>query len=283
MIKAKKDNLDLIENIVVTTIAEVYPKYYPSGVVDFFINHHNKQNINADIENGMVYYLIDHESAVGTVTIKENNINRLFVLPEFQGNGYGTTLLEFAENRIFRTYEEASLHVSLAAKHIYLKHGYKEMEYHRARTENGDYLCVDVMKKKVHKVSSKINYDGRIFGPINNSENGELDDQTVFSYHQKDNVMWAEYTGGYIIKGTMIGKVATNGELDFTYQHINTSGKIRIGKCHSNPVISTDGKLEMHEQWQWMNGDCSKGYSVVVEQKGPHKIERKISDFSEKH
>ena len=36
---------------------------------------------------------------------------------------------------------------SLSAKSIYLKRGYKEVEYHTISTKNDDYLCYDVMKK----------------------------------------------------------------------------------------------------------------------------------------
>ena len=48
------------------------------------------------------------------------------------------------------------------------------------------------MEKELHKISSKTNYDGRKFIPRMNSENGEVSDQTVFSYHQNGSLLWAE-------------------------------------------------------------------------------------------
>lgn len=87
--------------------------------------------------------------AVGTVTIKANEICRLFVLPCFQGNGYGKELLEFAESEIAKCYHEIVLAASLSTKSIYHKRGYKETEYHMIKTENNDYLCYDMMKKLV--------------------------------------------------------------------------------------------------------------------------------------
>jgi hypothetical protein len=62
-----------------------------------------------------------------------------------------------------------------------------------------------------------------------------------------------------------VGTVSLNGEIDFYYQHINLSDQIRIGKCHSVPQILSDGRIELSEQWQWLNGDKSKGSSIVVE------------------
>ncbi len=35
---------------------------------------------------------------------------------------------------------------SLPAKRIYRKRGYKETEYNTVKTDNGDYLCYDVMR-----------------------------------------------------------------------------------------------------------------------------------------
>ena len=37
--------------------------------------------------------ILDKEEAIGTVTIKENEICRLFVLPKYQHKGFGRQLL----------------------------------------------------------------------------------------------------------------------------------------------------------------------------------------------
>ena len=61
--------------------------------------------------------------------------------------GFGTALLNFAENRIFESYQKIIISASLPAKQIYLKRGYTEISYNTIKTENGDYLCYDEMKK----------------------------------------------------------------------------------------------------------------------------------------
>ena len=40
---------------------------------------------------------------------------------------------------------------------------------------------------------------------------------------------------------------------------------MRIRVCHSIPQILDNGKIELYEKWQWLNGDKSEGESVVVE------------------
>ena len=150
IIRADISDIETVKYITTETINSIYPHYYPEGAVGFFLGHHNDKNIENDIRVGIVYLCFDNENnTVGTVTVKENEICRLFVLPEYQGNGYGKELISFAENKISEKYNEIILHASLPAKAIYLKRGYKEIEFHSIKTENGDYLCYDMMIKQI--------------------------------------------------------------------------------------------------------------------------------------
>jgi len=143
------DDLQVVKYITIETINQIYPHYYPKGAVEFFVEHHNDTNIINDIEAEKVFLCVNEEGRpVGTVSIKENDICRLFVLPEFQGNGYGRELLDFAENEIAKKYEEIMIDASFPAKRIYLKRGYREKESHIINANYGDFLCYDVMVKK---------------------------------------------------------------------------------------------------------------------------------------
>ena len=110
-----------------------------------------------------------------------------------------------------------------------------------------------------------INYDGRKFRSVANSPNGEVDAQTVFHYHQRDHIVWATYQGGSIQWGTLIATVDDAGCLDMRYQHVNASGELMTGKCASTPEALPDGRLRLHEKWQWTSGDQSSGQSIVEE------------------
>lgn len=50
------------------------------------------------------------------------------------------------------------------------------------------------------------NLNNKIFTAVQNSESGEVNDQTCFHYFQQDKMIWAEYQGGEILKGFLIGK-----------------------------------------------------------------------------
>lgn len=144
---ANKEDFDAVRKIVRDTINEVYPKYYPSGAVQFFLDHHSDESIRSDILSEKVFLLADEGKIPGTVTVSENEIGRLFVLPDFQHRGYGKALLDFAEGKITRSHENAIIHASLPAKPIYLKRGYREIDYIIGETGHGDFLCRDIMAK----------------------------------------------------------------------------------------------------------------------------------------
>jgi hypothetical protein len=112
---------------------------------------------------------------------------------------------------------------------------------------------------------SKINYDGRTFRAVRNSAGGEVSGETVFHYRQNGDLVWAEYAGGDIVFGTLIAKVSADGSLDIRYQHLNAKGELMTGKCRSVPEITENGKIRLHEKWQWTSGDFSAGESVVEE------------------
>jgi len=258
-------DLETVLQITHDTISEIYSHYYAEGVVEFFQEHHSRENVLSDIENGIVWLLEEEGSMVGTVTIKEDAVNRLFVLPGYQSHGYGSQLMDFAEDKIAEKFDYVHIDSSLAAKEMYLKRGYKEKKTCGIQAENGDILIYDEMEKRVDKQWGRINYNGKIFIPQRNTENGEVDGETIFRYFQENDLFWAEYSGGDVLKGHMVGTVDENGELDFHYQHLNTDRQIRIGKCHSIPCIMDNGKIALQEKWQWLNGDLSSGESVVAE------------------
>ncbi len=147
--KADVKEYDVITALVRKTIEAVYPKYYPAGAVRFFLEHHKPEKILADINAGNVYVLESDGVLAGTVTIDENEIARLFVNPSGQGCGLGRQLMDFAENMIFGYSKTVRLASSLPAKSMYIKRGYKEKEYRKILTDNGDYLCYDVMEKVI--------------------------------------------------------------------------------------------------------------------------------------
>lgn len=112
----------------------------------------------------------------------------------------------------------------------------------------------------------KINYNGKTFRPKSNTENAETSDQTVFHYKQVGDILTAEYRGGKIKYGQLIGLVDSDGNIELRYHQINLKNELKTGICNSTPEILPNGKIRLHEKWKWTSGDKSKGKSIIEEQ-----------------
>lgn len=266
IIKATLVDINAVKNIVHTTIKTIYQHYYPLDVVHFFLGHHSDENIKNGIETETVLLLEIDGIIVGTGSTYKNEVVRMFVLPQFQGLGYGTLLMNELEDILSKKYSEIMLDSSLPAYNMYIKRGYMPIEYKKIITPNKDVLCFNIMKKYIKSNDDrKINYDNKFFSSVSNTDNGEVSSLTIFQYHQDKDIISAEYSGGDILKGFLIGTSDDEGKLNFIYQHINKNGEIRTGKCFSTPEILPNGKIRMQEQWKWTNGDNSTGESVIEE------------------
>jgi hypothetical protein len=110
-----------------------------------------------------------------------------------------------------------------------------------------------------------MNYNGRNFVSVENTENGEVSSKTFFEYKQEGHIISATYSGGEIVQGTLIGIVKENGCLEFRYNHVNSKDEIRGGKCISTPEILPDGRIRMYEKWKWLDAEATEGSSIIEE------------------
>jgi hypothetical protein len=117
----------------------------------------------------------------------------------------------------------------------------------------------------VKDLIKKVDYNNKTFRPVSNSENAETSEETIFIYRQNGRILTSEYSGGKVIKGHLIGIVDTSGRIDMRYHQINAKGQLMTGICHSIPEIMENGKVRLHESWQWTSGDMSSGNSILEE------------------
>lgn len=134
--------------IVRETIQKIYPHYYPVGVVQFFLDLHSAVRIEKAMSSEEIYFAMVQGNIVGTGSIRRNEICRLFILPEYQGKGYGSRLMDLLEARIFENYPKVHADASFPAENMYLKRGYQIVSYEKMETENGDFLCYHTMEKE---------------------------------------------------------------------------------------------------------------------------------------
>ncbi|MBD5137431.1 MAG: GNAT family N-acetyltransferase [Lachnospiraceae bacterium] len=154
-IKATNENIDYVFNIVQNTVTTIYPKYYPKEVVDFFSEHHSKDNITMDIEKGNVGILVDNNQIVGTGSHDGNHITRVYVLPEFQRKGYGSFIMQCLEDEIAEKYNTVLLDASLPACHLYEKRGYNTIKHEKLFVANDAVLVYEVMERILYDIRNE--------------------------------------------------------------------------------------------------------------------------------
>ena len=114
-------------------------------------------------------------------------------------------------------------------------------------------------------VEGAISYDGRRFASVTNTPNGDVGAETIFEYRQTGGRVRARYSGPGIAFGSLVAASDPAGALDMRYRHFTPEGELRAGTCRSTPERLPDGRLRLHEEWQWTTGDRSGGRSVLEE------------------
>ncbi len=79
-------------------------------------------------------------------------------------------------------------------------------------------------------------------------------------------MLTAEYSGGKIKYGHLMGLVDHAGNIEMRYHQVNDKDELMTGICMSKPEILDNGKIRLHENWEWTSGDKSKGSSIIEEQ-----------------
>jgi len=144
----QKADLPALKALVHKTIATCYPGHYCVEAVRFFIDYHSEEAILQDAQKGRTLVLVRAGRILGTGSIVDNEIKRVFVDPAFQKQGFG--------RRIMRQLEEAAarqgagivkLDASLPSKAFYDRLGYVTVEPAFLPVGNGRRLDFFKMQK----------------------------------------------------------------------------------------------------------------------------------------
>ncbi|GHH34706.1 hypothetical protein [Streptomyces candidus] len=106
--------------------------------------------------------------------------------------------------------------------------------------------------------------DGLVLAPVADQAPGQVGTRTRFAYHEQDGLIWAEYTGGDIVRGHLVG-TREGDRLDFRYVQLKSDGTTSSGHCLSAVTLLPDGRVRLEESWAWESQEGS-GTSVVEEQ-----------------
>ena len=146
--KATIEEAQAVCDIVQETKARIYPHYYTQAVVDFFGRLHSIDNIKQDIAEGRIGVLIVDGKMIGTGSRIDHHITRVYVLPEYEGKGYGTVIMDYLEEEIFQEYGHCDLDASLPAAIFYEHRGYRTVEHRKHDIGGSEVMIYEIMRKE---------------------------------------------------------------------------------------------------------------------------------------
>ena len=124
---------------------------------------------------------------------------------------------------------------------------------------------VRIMNVEATPQAATISLEGRVLSGVENSATGEVGQSTTFTYHQDGDVIWAEYAGGDVVRGYLVGTRQAE-KLNFRYAHLSTNKETSTGVCESVIEVLDDGRVRFHESWAWESRP-ETGNSIVDELK----------------
>jgi hypothetical protein len=106
-----------------------------------------------------------------------------------------------------------------------------------------------------------IDYDGRRFSPVTDTPGHN----PVAHYHQSGDLVWGEFSGADVRRGTLVGTSDPQGVVTFAYCMVPVGGEVVTGLCRSVPEVLADGRIRFTEHWERFGPGASAGVSILEE------------------
>jgi RimJ/RimL family protein N-acetyltransferase len=258
--KACTENAEDAAELVHGVIQAIYPKYYPAGIVDFFLAHHSIEKIRSDIDKGNVLLLKVDDQLIGTGSRDENGITRVYVAESHQGKGYGSFLMQKLEDEIAKQYDSVLLDASLPASRMYEKRGYKVLCHKTREISEGAILAYEIMGKSLKKSASEELYprDGQIATDRLVIRRFKADDGIELHEYlsQPETVQFEPYEPLTLNEAK---SEAACRAIDYSFHAVCLKGS---GKLIGNVYISRRGFDSVEIGYVFNKDFCGKGYAT---------------------
>jgi len=107
--------------------------------------------------------------------------------------------------------------------------------------------------------------DQKQFKLLHNSNNGEVSEDTIFNFSQKDHLITASYSGGSIIYGNIVATPLSANQLKLFYHCMTKEGVVKAGKAIAEITKTKENLLHLQLNWQWLEGNQKEGTSSYLE------------------
>ena len=158
--KFESADLGIVKKLIDETIDVCYSDVYPKEAIKFFKEHHCQEDILKSAKEGHTIVLERDGRIIGTGTIIDDHVRRVFVTPEYQKCGYGKVIMQKLEEKALSAgISIVTLCASIPSKEFYDSLGYVTLEETFLEVENGKKLDYYKMQKSLIKVMTGGNYE----------------------------------------------------------------------------------------------------------------------------
>ena len=99
---------------------------------------------------------------------------------------------------------------------------------------------------------------------VQTSPHGVVNRDTIFVFSQQGTVISAEYSGGKIVKGFLVG-VMNDARLNFSYCQLQSDGNIDNGISSCEVSLTPGGKIRLTEHFEWKSREGVTGTNIFEE------------------
>jgi len=102
-----------------------------------------------------------------------------------------------------------------------------------------------------------LDYDGRRFRAEGST--------AVAAYRQEGDLVWAEVSGGEVLRGAITGLRDATGTLHLGYTIVLATGEVVCGHTVNTPEVADDGRVRLREVWERYRPQAVTGISYLDE------------------
>jgi hypothetical protein len=99
---------------------------------------------------------------------------------------------------------------------------------------------------------------------VHTSERGVVNKDTIFDFVQNNNEVYAEYSGGQIVRGFLVGLMGNNN-LKFSYCQLQLDGKLDCGTSFCEVSRDENKKIRLIEHFEWASRPGERGINIFEE------------------
>lgn len=100
---------------------------------------------------------------------------------------------------------------------------------------------------------------------IKTADNGVVNAETIFLFSEKEGTISAEYSGGKIRLGFLVGKFLTDNQITFSYCQIQKDGTLDNGVSMCDIAKNEKDKITLTEHFEWKSRPGEFGTNVFQE------------------